>query len=249
MFRAITDTVSSLLANSRRQRVITPTTAIVKVNIGSGLAVADGWINLDGSLNALVASWPSFFHRTLYHLSDSRQWYSLQDYSRILRSHAFVHYIADQPLPFPDGTVDYVYTSHLLEHLYRQDAERLLGDVLRGLKPGGVIRVCVPDLERAFDLYKNGERLAALKLFFTELDKDPGRFNRHKFMYDFALLRACLEKQGYANITRCEYQRGKVPDLDKLDNRPAITLYVEAQKAPQTSPTIMSTGAERQIGR
>ena len=51
-------------------------------------------------------------------------------------------------IPFPDGTFDGVYHSHLLEHLDREDAALLSRDCLRVLRPGGVLRVAVPDLER-----------------------------------------------------------------------------------------------------
>jgi predicted SAM-dependent methyltransferase len=50
-------------------------------------------------------------------------------------------------LPYADGVVDLVYSSHLLEHLSPEQAEALLKDSLRVLKPGGIVRVVVPDLE------------------------------------------------------------------------------------------------------
>jgi predicted SAM-dependent methyltransferase len=51
-------------------------------------------------------------------------------------------------LPFPDGSFDVVYHSHVLEHFSRVDGIQLLARCLRLLKPSGVIRVVVPDLER-----------------------------------------------------------------------------------------------------
>jgi SAM-dependent methyltransferase len=51
------------------------------------------------------------------------------------------------PLPLPDETVDFVYLSHVFEHFTRRDGSRLLEDIRRVLKPGGHIRVVVPDLE------------------------------------------------------------------------------------------------------
>jgi len=50
-------------------------------------------------------------------------------------------------LPYADGSMDLVYSSHLLEHLSPEQAEKLLKESLRVLKPGGVVRVVVPDLE------------------------------------------------------------------------------------------------------
>jgi SAM-dependent methyltransferase len=50
-------------------------------------------------------------------------------------------------IPYPDESFDAVYHSNFLEHLDRADAEGLLRECRRVLRPGGVLRVVVPDLE------------------------------------------------------------------------------------------------------
>jgi SAM-dependent methyltransferase len=50
-------------------------------------------------------------------------------------------------LPFDDGAVVACYASHVLEHLSKVEASRLLAECQRVLRPGGVIRLVVPDLE------------------------------------------------------------------------------------------------------
>lgn len=52
-----------------------------------------------------------------------------------------------EELPFDDDSVDVIYHSHVLEHFTQGDARTFLGHCHRKLKPGGVIRVVVPDLE------------------------------------------------------------------------------------------------------
>jgi SAM-dependent methyltransferase len=49
-------------------------------------------------------------------------------------------------LPFEPDCFEAIYSSHLLEHLYLADAQRLLAECFRVLAPGGVLRVIVPDL-------------------------------------------------------------------------------------------------------
>jgi predicted SAM-dependent methyltransferase len=56
-------------------------------------------------------------------------------------------------LPFADKQFDAVYHSHLLEHLTPDDGRRLLEECYRTLKPGGFIRIVVPDLEKIAELY------------------------------------------------------------------------------------------------
>ncbi len=50
-------------------------------------------------------------------------------------------------IPFGDETVDVVYHSHVLEHLDRPVALAFLKEAFRVLKPGGIIRIVVPDIE------------------------------------------------------------------------------------------------------
>jgi SAM-dependent methyltransferase len=50
-------------------------------------------------------------------------------------------------LPYAEASFDACYTSHVLEHLAREHAEGSLREQFRVLKPGGVVRVVVPDLE------------------------------------------------------------------------------------------------------
>lgn len=58
-----------------------------------------------------------------------------------------------KPLPFESGTVDAVYASHLLEHLDRTEGARLMQECRRVLKPGGIVRIVVPDLEDLCKFY------------------------------------------------------------------------------------------------
>ncbi len=51
-------------------------------------------------------------------------------------------------LPFPDNYFDAVYSSHLLEHLTKEEAKKKLLEERRVLKNNGIIRIVVPDLER-----------------------------------------------------------------------------------------------------
>lgn len=47
----------------------------------------------------------------------------------------------------PEGTVDVVYTSHVLEHLYYHEMPKGLAEMRRVLKPDGMVVAIVPDLQ------------------------------------------------------------------------------------------------------
>ncbi|HUK56206.1 MAG TPA: methyltransferase domain-containing protein [Nitrospiria bacterium] len=222
------DKAAIFIAWARKRRRVSAGDTPVKVNLGSGLTVAPGWINVDASLNALVSGFPSFVLNRLYDWSDNRQWYSRSEYISILKSHRFVHHRLEYGVPFEDETVDVIYSSHVLEHMFREEAERLLRDAFRALRRDGLIRIAVPDVEHAFRLFQQGAKEQALEFFFNR--SRAGYWNHHHYMYDFDLLKMLLEKAGFAQIERMTFREGNVPDIDILDNRPDETLFVEARK-------------------
>jgi predicted SAM-dependent methyltransferase len=225
--KKILDMLVRLTAWLRRHHRLQTGPAPVKVNVGSGFCVAPGWINLDSGLHALFSKWPEAILRRLYRMSSYRQWYAEDDYVRLLREHRFHHHNVEHGMPFADETVDFVYSSHLLEHLFQEDAEAFTRECHRVLKTGGVLRICVPDLEHAVALYTRGQKEKALEYFFVKRD---GYFDTHKFMYDHELLASLLKRVGFSRTEKRAYRVGATPDLETLDNRPEETLYVEAVK-------------------
>jgi predicted SAM-dependent methyltransferase len=58
-----------------------------------------------------------------------------------------------QGIPFPTASFDVVYHSHVLEHIPKTEAEFFLKECSRVLRPGGILRVVVPDLEQITRTY------------------------------------------------------------------------------------------------
>lgn len=79
-------------------------------------------------------------------------------------------------LPFPDGSADACYSSHVLEHLRAEEADAFLAEQFRVLKTGGVIRVVVPDLE------------VISRLYLSYLDQLKAGDHSAEFKYDYSLL-------------------------------------------------------------
>lgn len=231
--RKISDALTDLVGDIKKNQVAKPLPDIrdglVKVNLGCGLRVSSGWLNIDGSLNALIAKWPSWVHKVFYDLSGAKNYYEFAAYSNILQSNRFLFHNLSLGLPLNQESVDYIYSSHFFEHIFREDARRLLKQCRLALKSGGCLRISVPDLSYAVSLYSKGRAEEMLNEFFF-VSGQGSYLARHKYMYDFELLKFELEQAGFDEIRRCSFQCGQTPNLNELDNYPEISLYVEARK-------------------
>jgi len=231
MLRRIIDNSTRFLGwLFRRRRVrLVNTGKPVKANLGAGLAVAPGWINVDGSLNALFASCPRLIHAVLYRATGSKTYYTFLQYHSILKHNRFVFHDLSYSVPFGDNTIDCVFSSHFLEHLSQRDGCRLVGEIYRVLKPGGRVRLSVPDLGYALSLYDRGEKERMLQNYFF-VDHRGSYHSQHKYMYDFGILKSLLAEKGFVQIEKCTFHLGKSPDIELLDNRLEDSLFVEAAK-------------------
>ena len=84
-------------------------------------------------------------------------------------SPAVRHWDLRRELPFSDASFDVVYHSHVLEHFSQRNGLHFLERCRKVLRPDGIIRVVVPDLERIVELYRqalskalNGEQDASI---------------------------------------------------------------------------------------
>lgn len=71
----------------------------------------------------------------------------------LLPGRGVVKHDARDQLPWRDDIFDAVYSSHVLEHLTPAEAQQVIADIRRVLKPTGVCRIVVPDLEDICRLY------------------------------------------------------------------------------------------------
>lgn len=113
------------------------------VNLGSSARVAPGWNNIDFSWLLRLSKWPrtAMLLNRIGLLSEDR-------YQRLRQvTGAVIVWDLRRGVPFADGTFDVVYHSHLLEHIAREHAEGFLRECRRVLRPRGIVRIVVPDLE------------------------------------------------------------------------------------------------------
>lgn len=132
-------------------------------------------------------------------------------------------------LPFESGAADYVFMSHLFEHLfYPREALDVLQDIHGVLAPGGVLRIIVPDVEKCIRAYVENDRSffesrsatwdwwpeaqTRLEDFlaYAGAGPDPGRlFDSHKFGYDFETLESLLKRIGFSTVERSDFMASR----------------------------------------
>ena len=102
-------------------------------------------------------------------------------------------------IPFDDGSVDVVYHSHMLEHLDRANAELFIREAYRVLRPEGVHRIVVPDLEQ----------LASEYLQHLEICKDTRNAEEIQVHDDYvgAMIEQCTRRDAAATAIAPPWRR------------------------------------------
>ena len=189
----------------------------LKLNLGCGGKVVAGWVNVDCALGARLARIPA-----VGPLCRALHLFNLTWDRRI-----FIHDLR-RPFPWRDGAADVAYSSHLLEHLTRSEGRLFLEECRRVLKPGGLLRIVVPDLAAIVVRYASG-RLPAER-FVDELGlphrNGNGRGLRrrlagcinypHACMYDGPALLRVTGDVGFRASAR-RYLESDIPGIEDVE--------------------------------
>lgn len=216
-------------------------TAKHMVNLGCGDIGHDDWVNIDCGILALVNKHPwlkkVIFSLRLAPASYQRPW---------PKNLYFVN--LRKKFPLADSSLDYIYSSHFIEHIKTYEAIALFSQCYRALKPGAVMRITVPDLDLVTQQYLADpdpiHRAEVINDHFWGLlahsnsapsfhDKILAHFARgHQWLYNYEYFKKILVLAGFddSKITKCAYRQGQVPNLDFLDRHADHTLYVEVTK-------------------
>jgi SAM-dependent methyltransferase len=201
----------------------------LRLNLGCGEQTPEGWLNLDSSPGARLARRPLLF-RTLRLLLPNR----------LLPAESWLgadvrHVELTKRWPFGDGSVEAIYSSHFLEHLELEEARHVLGEAHRVLRPGGRIRLVVPDLAAMVDQYlrEREESPAEAAAHFRSntgfFEKAPPRSlseyllwntrrrHNHQLLHDEGLLRAELERAGFDDLARRACGDSDIPGIESID--------------------------------
>ncbi len=193
-----------------------------KVNIGSGLSGAPGWYNIDNSPTILLSRLPL-----------GRRLFRTPAWPKDVHRHN-----VRKGLPFADGSVRYIYSSHTFEHFTWDDSVLVAKECFRVLQSGGVIRIVVPDLGLVVREYLIDAEPLASHRFLSRLSLGhtihdvihPGA--NHSQMFDERSLVHLLRQAGFAQAEVSHFMESRIPHIADIELavRKQESLYVEALK-------------------
>ena len=214
--------------------------AALRVNIGCGQAPTQGWRNFDNSLSLLLSRIPLLPELLLkLKLLDTSQY----QYIRFVSENDIEYGDATTGLPLPAQSVEVLYSSHMLEHLDREEADVFLEEAFRVLCLGGIIRIAVPDIKKQVERYIESDNaddfiestllcLARPKSLAQRLRLLLVGTRNHQWMYDGNSLSRLLHNHGFVKIEVMPAGQTKISDYEPLNLQEQVSesVYVEAEK-------------------
>lgn len=149
---------------------------------------------------------------------------------------AEMHLNVLEGLPFEDGSVEFVFAEHFIEHFTLPQALVILGECHRVLRSGGVIRLSTPDLEWLVDAYysRDTARWGALWQPATgcRILNEAFRSWGHQFLYDRDELLGVLKEAGFSGFGFPQHSHSSYKELEGLEARPFNNeIILEATKS------------------
>ena len=184
--------------SSDRKRSVTKHDRIM-INIGCGLSPTEGWLNFDNSPAIKIARSEFLFSIMKFmNLLNEKQISNIN----WNRENSIRFADATKKIPLADASVAVVYSSHMLEHLSLEAANVCLLEIKRVLKPGGKLRISVPDLRLMVEEYlRSGDankfikksHLVAppIKSLKEKIKVIAYGYRHHQWLYDEKSLKKC----------------------------------------------------------
>jgi hypothetical protein len=208
----------------------------LNLGCGPGPVLEDSYIYIDASRKLLLAkvSFLNFFYEKLF--QEKNLWDRKVKFKNIMN------------LKLEKNSIEYVYSSHLLEHLYFDQCVKLIHNLYDALEIGGKIRFALPDYDAFFFEFAKTHQTNPLlanqnfeKVLLSGPSNKPnlkriiwqfvtGDLHIHRWHPNFAVMEHLLEQVGFNDIRRCKYHSSTLFGIENLEYRDEMTFFIEASK-------------------
>ena len=140
-------------------------------------------------------------------------------------------------LPMGDNSVSLIYASHVLEHFGRFEYKAVLKEWFRVLKPGGILRLAVPDFAACAAIYYESglaDGLSGLVGLIVGGQRNEHDF--HKMIFDEEFLRRELLDTGFREVRRWDWRTTEHAGIDDFSQ--AYIPHLEKEKGKLMSLNI-----------
>ena len=112
--------------------------------------------------------------------------------------------------PIDNGVIVEIFSAATLEHFRKHHNEYILHEFFRILRPGGVLRVCTPDIEAIAQGLLHGKDLDLINQhFFGKFKKeDTDDYDVHRWMYPVKAMIETLQKIGFVHVAQIPNDTG-----------------------------------------
>lgn len=135
------------------------------------------------------------------------------------------------PFKCDDDCFDGIFSEHVLEHFYIDDARQILQECYRILKPDCVLRLSIPDLSYSINSYLESKKDKNNAYFGAEYVRLLTQEYLHLSVWDYDRLAYELGSVGFSDVRSCVFRQGSDKNLlFDLESRKAESFYIEAKK-------------------
>jgi len=193
---------------------------MLKLQVGAGLDGPAEWLNVDASPTLRLQRLPIVGG-------------FLEGITRPRFSPSVVYGDVVRGLPLAPGSVQIVYSSHVLEHMAFEDFKTALGEIHRVLRPGGIFRSVLPDLDLEVQSYLQSSAPDRASEFMRSTllgleRRERGLMgamrlwlgnSRHVWMWDYGSLAHHLAEAGLSDIRPAVFGDSEEPAFVQVESR------------------------------
>ena len=210
------------------------------INLGCGLNPIKNFTNYDFNYFIIFGKIPLI--KTLFSMMPfiPKPFLEIMELSKKKKIH---HCNVAASIPEKENSIDLIYSSHMVEHLDKAETSLFFKNCIKILKPGGILRIVVPDFDILIDKYLNNKDVDEFIYSSCLVGEKPKSLLKklqymiqghgwHHQMFTKKSLKKKLEMHGYKSIKFFKEGESDISFSNKINyfDHEGISIYCECRK-------------------